>query len=73
MHMAGKDPDKDEIPVTVRFPADIQRRAKRLADKEERSFNLWIVRAVRDRVEQDERAETLAVAEPVPKKRGGRT
>ena len=49
------DDDKDEIPVTIRFPKDVHAKATKLAKVDERSFNLYIVRATRAQIEQDEK------------------
>jgi len=57
-HMAGKrgKDDKDEVPVTVRFPVDVHADAAELAKRDERSFNLYVVRAVRSQIERDKKA-----------------
>lgn len=55
---AGEDDDggiADEVAVTIRFPPDVHSDAVKAAAADQRSFNLYVVRAVRAQVEQDKK------------------
>jgi len=56
----------DEIAVTIRFPKDLHEEASKAAAVDERSFNLYVVRAVRAQVERD---SGLAPADTVSRKK----
>ena len=45
----------DEVAVTIRFPKDVHAEAQKSAEADERSFNLWVVRAVRAQLEGAEK------------------
>ncbi|HXJ49416.1 MAG TPA: YlcI/YnfO family protein, partial [Candidatus Acidoferrum sp.] len=56
--LSGKDNverDPDEVAVTIRFPKDVHAEAQKAAEADERSFNLWIVRAVRAQLDGAEK------------------
>jgi len=59
------DDERDEVPVTIRFPRGLQAEAKEFADADDRSFNLYVVRALRAQVESDrKRKERNSHARP---------
>lgn len=47
----------EEIPVTIRFPEDVHSDAKKFAAADQRSFNLYIVRAVKAQNEAEKKKE----------------
>jgi predicted HicB family RNase H-like nuclease len=49
-------PSDDEIAVTIRFPKDVHAEAAKAAKADDRSFNLYVVRAVRAQIEADKKA-----------------
>lgn len=47
-----QDKADEEVPITVRFPRDVRDEAKKLADADRRSFNLFVVMAVEEAIKE---------------------
>lgn len=54
--MAPKKTTAGEIPVTVRFPPDVHVDATKAAEADDRSFNNYVVVAVREKIAADKKA-----------------
>jgi len=55
--MPRKREEEREIPITIRFPPEVHTQATALADEDDRSFNSYVVRAVRAQIERDREFE----------------
>jgi predicted transcriptional regulator len=55
-------PPEQGVAVTIRFPADLRRRAIIVAQAEDRNFNSLVVYALRRYVTDQERGEAQAVS-----------
>lgn len=48
----SEESDKPEVPLMIRLPRDLHAAVRAAADKDERSLNSWVIRALRAQLEK---------------------